>query len=297
MIDEEEEILQAKTETDAPPARANAQSEERAVAAKAEPAAAPPDDRREAPAKPAPSVAPRLFRRGLSLFPSDVAQHGGRGPPVGPSAFETQLNSSKGAGRELPPDTRVFMEGRFKSDFRAVRIHTGPTAERLSGAIHARAFAHGGDVFFNRGQFDPDSAQGKTLLAHELTHTIQQGASPALSAGKPTPLADQPAAAPTSASVSTTSAARPATASVLTARAAAPSSAAAPPEQKLRRSLEQETEEREVEEEDLAAFGASEASAGVGRIHDGTIGRGRNARCGRGGARRRRCAEGSRAGA
>jgi Domain of unknown function (DUF4157)/DNA/RNA non-specific endonuclease len=68
------------------------------------------------------------------------------------------------------------MESRFQSDFSGVRVHAGPDAESLSKDIHAQAFTHGSDIYFNSGKYDVDSVGGRTLLAHELTHTIQQGA-------------------------------------------------------------------------------------------------------------------------
>ena len=92
-------------------------------------------------------------------------------------AFEAEVRATQGGGRELPPGIRGDMENRFGADFSAVRIHTDGQANRLSKQIGARAFALGRDIYFASGQFDPDSRQGRTLLAHELTHTIQQGGS------------------------------------------------------------------------------------------------------------------------
>lgn len=109
-----------------------------------------------------------------------------RGPPAGQASaaqssttasFETSLASSKGSGSPLSNDTRQTMESRFGADFGGVRIHTGSSAESLSAGISAQAFTHGNDIYFNSGKFSPNSATGGHLLAHELTHTIQQGAS------------------------------------------------------------------------------------------------------------------------
>lgn len=113
------------------------------------------------------------------LYHSDIIQRSGRGPPGGTIPFEQSLSSSKGAGSAMPGDTRQFMESRFNADFSGVRIHTGATAQNMSSSIHAQAFAHGNDIYFNEGKFSPQTERGGTLLAHELTHTIQQGASPA----------------------------------------------------------------------------------------------------------------------
>ena len=69
------------------------------------------------------------------------------------------------------------MESRFGADFSGVRIHTGSGAEGLSASVSAQAFTHGNDIYFNSGKFSPGTETGGHLLAHELTHTIQQGAS------------------------------------------------------------------------------------------------------------------------
>ena len=113
----------------------------------------------------------------ISLHRSDVIQRSGRGPPVSSIQFQSNLQSSKGGGSALPQTTQSFMEQRFQADFSGVKIHTGSRAEGLTSQIHAQAFAHGNDIYFNSGKFSPDTASGGTLLAHELTHTIQQGAS------------------------------------------------------------------------------------------------------------------------
>lgn len=116
----------------------------------------------------------------ISLYRSDIFKQSGRGPPansIQPS-FEQSLSSSKGNGTALPIGTQQFMESRFNADFSGVRIHTGSYAQSLSSNINAQAFAHGNDIYFNSGKYSPNTEAGGTLLAHELTHTVQQGASP-----------------------------------------------------------------------------------------------------------------------
>jgi Domain of unknown function (DUF4157) len=120
-----------------------------------------------------------IDRKELSVYQSDVIQRSGRGPPTNYIPFEQSLSSSKGGGSALPSNTKQFMESRFNADFSGVRIHTGSHAENLSTNINAQAFAHGNDIYFNSGKYAPHTEAGATLLAHELTHTIQQGASPA----------------------------------------------------------------------------------------------------------------------
>jgi len=82
--------------------------------------------------------------------------------------------AASGTGGPLPERSRRFMEGSFQADFSNVRIHTGTMAAYLSEQIHAKAFTYNGAIYFNRGEFSPDSQEGKRLLAHELTHILQQ---------------------------------------------------------------------------------------------------------------------------
>lgn len=79
-------------------------------------------------------------------------------------------------GSPLPSAVRSFMEPRFGADFGRVRIHTGAAAAQQSAALNANAFTVGEHIYFGRDKFQPQSAGGQELIAHELTHTIQQGA-------------------------------------------------------------------------------------------------------------------------
>ncbi|MGK0274269.1 MAG: hypothetical protein ACI9N0_000643 [Ilumatobacter sp.] len=80
---------------------------------------------------------------------------------------------SRAGGRVLDVDVRRKMEGAFGADFSGVRVHTDST---VAGSIGAKAFTHGSDVHFAPGTYQPQSTEGQHLLAHELTHTLQQGA-------------------------------------------------------------------------------------------------------------------------
>ncbi|MBK6730899.1 MAG: DUF4157 domain-containing protein [Bacteroidetes bacterium] len=66
------------------------------------------------------------------------------------------------------------MENAFSTDFSAVKIHTDVQASEMSKGINAKAFTYGNDIYFGEGQYNVDSGEGKHLLAHELTHTLQQ---------------------------------------------------------------------------------------------------------------------------
>lgn len=102
-------------------------------------------------------------------------------PPEEPGdKFEIQLASSMGGGFAMPRAVLVFMEDQFGHDFKQVRIHADRTADELCRSINARAFTYGRHIFFKEGEWAPFTAVGRELLAHELTHTIQQGKSPAL---------------------------------------------------------------------------------------------------------------------
>lgn len=100
------------------------------------------------------------------------------GAPAEPGPdFTSRLQSSKGGGSPLPAETRDAMESGFGADFSNVRVHTGQEAAGMSRDINAQAFTHGNDIYFNEGKYNPGSKDGQHLLAHELTHTVQQGGS------------------------------------------------------------------------------------------------------------------------
>jgi hypothetical protein len=99
------------------------------------------------------------------------------------SAIEGQLRTERGNGSPLPADVRSFMEPRFGADFSGVRVHTGHDASQLNRQLSAQAFTHGKDIYVGDGKFSPGSEGGRRLLAHELTHVVQQGA--ARTAGRP----------------------------------------------------------------------------------------------------------------
>jgi hypothetical protein len=85
------------------------------------------------------------------------------------------LGSLTGGGTPLPAATRAFFERRFGADFSHVRVHTDTHAARTAGSIDAKAFTVGSDIAFADGQYARESQEGRSLLAHELTHGVQQG--------------------------------------------------------------------------------------------------------------------------
>jgi len=92
--------------------------------------------------------------------------------------FQSKLHNSASGGRAMAPSVGNFMSSRFGADFSGVRIHTDTSAQQMSKQVNAHAFTYGNHIYFNSGKYDPASKSGQTLLAHELTHTIQQGAVP-----------------------------------------------------------------------------------------------------------------------
>jgi len=89
-----------------------------------------------------------------------------------------------GSGGVLDSGTRGLMEGRFGRSFDGVRVHRGRDAAMAAQALNARAFTVGRDVFFGAGQYQPQSRSGRELIAHELTHTVQQAGVPGVAARK-----------------------------------------------------------------------------------------------------------------
>ncbi|WP_186292548.1 eCIS core domain-containing protein [Mucilaginibacter corticis] len=94
-------------------------------------------------------------------------------PDVSPQT-QHRIESSKGGGEPLPANTREEMEGAMGTDLSAVRVHHGNEAADLSNQLQAQAFTHGNDIYFGEGKYDTQSQSGRHLLAHELTHTVQQ---------------------------------------------------------------------------------------------------------------------------
>ncbi len=92
------------------------------------------------------------------------------------AGLQNQVQNLKGGGQHLPQSTRAFFESRFGADFSNVRVHTDSRAADTAKSVNARAFTIGRDVVFGAGQYTPWTPKGQRLLAHELTHTIQQNA-------------------------------------------------------------------------------------------------------------------------
>src|SRR3954447_11047865 len=122
-------------------------------------AAAPEEKVQKAPAE------EKLQRKG--------ADGGSPGPVSGD--VQSSIRNKTTGGEPLSPEVRGHMEPRFNADFGNVRVHKDPESAALNNQLSARAFTYQNHIFFSRDQYQPGSSDGKHLLAHELTHTIQQG--------------------------------------------------------------------------------------------------------------------------
>ena len=87
---------------------------------------------------------------------------------------EARINLLRGGGQPLPYSVRTLFEPRFGYDFRQVRVHTDARAAETARAVNARAYTLGHDVVFGAGQYETGTAEGQRLIAHELTHVVQQ---------------------------------------------------------------------------------------------------------------------------
>lgn len=107
----------------------------------------------------------------------ELQRGGGADANPNDTNLESKLNSSKGGGSPLPHSIKTEMESGFGADFSKVRIHNDSNAVQMNKQLGSQAFATGNNIYFNQGRYNPSSPSGKHLLAHELTHTVQQGAS------------------------------------------------------------------------------------------------------------------------
>ncbi|MEE6166062.1 MULTISPECIES: eCIS core domain-containing protein [unclassified Mycolicibacterium] len=82
------------------------------------------------------------------------------------------------AGAPLPADLRTDMEGRFGHDFGDVRVHNDAAAHASAKSVNAQAYTVGSNIVFDSGRYDPGSDAGKHMIAHELTHVVQQRSGP-----------------------------------------------------------------------------------------------------------------------
>jgi len=132
-----------------------------------------------------PKIQPQVERYPMSvgeLKPSPLDDHpvmkvqryGTGGEMEASPDLESSIQRARGGGQPLDEGIRERMEGAFGADFSGVRVHTDGTSDQLNQSIQAKAFTTGQDVFFRKGAYEPGSRGGQELLAHELTHVVQQ---------------------------------------------------------------------------------------------------------------------------
>ena len=117
-----------------------------------------------------------LHRQPMEEETLQAKEVAGRTPEVMPGVA-SQIDSMRGGGQPLPESVRAFFEPHFGHDFSQVRVHRDADAAASALAVNARAYTVGRDVMFGAGQYAPEMTAGRRLLAHELTHVVQQNQS------------------------------------------------------------------------------------------------------------------------
>jgi outer membrane protein OmpA-like peptidoglycan-associated protein len=105
---------------------------------------------------------------------ADAAARSSTDRELHPTAEKTVQKGVRGSGRPLAAETRERFESKMGADFSDVRVHTDPVADFAARSINAEAFTIGSNIAFTKGSYNPDSPTGGELLAHELTHVLQQ---------------------------------------------------------------------------------------------------------------------------
>ncbi len=116
--------------------------------------------------------APEEEEEELQMKP--MVQRQAKGAMAATPNLEASINQAKGGGQPMADNIRQPMEQAFGADFSGVKVHTDSQSDELNQSIQARAFTTGQDVFFRQGEYNPESRGGQELLAHELTHVVQQ---------------------------------------------------------------------------------------------------------------------------
>jgi hypothetical protein len=141
---------------------------------------APEDDEERVQAKPlAPSITPLIQRQEIPEEEEDeggilIQRRSDGGLANVEPGVEGDIEQARGSGQALPIELRARMERSFGVDFSRVRVHTGGAADSLNRSLQSRAFTTGRDIFFRMGEYNPANRQGQRLIAHELTHVVQQ---------------------------------------------------------------------------------------------------------------------------
>jgi hypothetical protein len=126
----------------------------------------------------------RATKSGRATAPATAPEVGLEGGAL-ELGTEAAIKSARSGGAALDNGVRRAMEGAFGADFSQVRVHSGSASSELNDRVQAKAFTIGNDIFFRDGAPDARTSHGQELLAHELTHTVQQGAARSLDTSPP----------------------------------------------------------------------------------------------------------------
>ncbi len=128
-------------------------------------------------AEPAADMGPEVQAKHIARSGEDAS--GG----TAPAGLSSQLTATAAGGAPLDGQARATLEPHYGADFSGVRVHSDADAASMTSDVDARAFTYGSHIYFNQGEYAPDTSSGRQLLAHELTHVVQQGAAPTAGEG------------------------------------------------------------------------------------------------------------------
>jgi len=138
------------------------------------------------PEGPAPTLVDLQQQVGNRAVQRLIAQRSGQGSFELDDATANRINNQRGGGQALDSSIQTQMGSATGHDFKDVRVHTSPDSDDLNREVGARAFTTGSDIFFREGQYDPHSSSGQELIAHELTHVVQQNSGRVTGGGRMT---------------------------------------------------------------------------------------------------------------
>lgn len=131
----------------------------------------PPEGEKELSTNPLAELQQQVGNRAVG----HLLQRSGTGGTVLDEETSASIHAARGSGQNLDEDVQESMGQAMNHDFSDVRVHTSSESDQLNRQLGAEAFTTGKDVFFKEGNYDPDTPSGQELLAHELTHVVQQG--------------------------------------------------------------------------------------------------------------------------
>lgn len=149
--------------------------DERAIRGPQNARPAPVQERKQGLAASLPPLAALQRQIGNRAVARLLAQRSGEAPAELDDETAARINRARGGGQPLDSAIGSELGAAFGQDLSGVRVHTSPEADSLSRALSARAFTTGRDIFFRSGAYEPHSTSGRQLIAHEVTHVVQQG--------------------------------------------------------------------------------------------------------------------------